>query len=514
MRGSPSIICRLLIVLLSIDAVGQWINKGFAAEAARTVEMELVYRYANEFKQAKGGNWRAGSLEQHERLMRRDKLRHAARGRGLLAVSLLPSNETANLDVLGGLHYSLINIGTPSKTFLVALDTGSDLLWVPCNCQQCSTTNWAAYGLQTQDFDFAVYNQSGSSTSKSLPCTSSLCSNTLTSTTSCTSGAQTCNYVITYMSSGTSTSGHIVQDLLYLNYEASTGGNTSTPIYFGCGEVQTGDLVKGVAPNGLFGLGPEAISVPSTLARNGIISSNSFSMCFSDSDSSGRLVFGVEALEGIPITPLVPINPSVYYVVATTKIALGADSIDASDNLIFDTGTSYTTLPLSTYQKVGEMMNKQINLPQFQLNGTFDYCWNTSDNNVLNSLPTLTLTFVGGRTWDISDAYVTFVDSRANVVFFCLGVTAISSSTGMGIIGHNFMGGYEFFFNQQAMTFGWAPSTCYNLNASTVAIGSPEEGPSIVNRAGTPSSSAVPKAPLMHATLLFIISLFATTLLL
>ncbi|KAI5064798.1 hypothetical protein GOP47_0019493 [Adiantum capillus-veneris] len=504
----------VLVVLLSIDLSVQWTDKGFA-DAARAVEMELVYRYAEEFKQSSGGNWRSATLEQHGRLMRRDQLRHAARGRGLLALSLFPSNETANFDVLGGLHYTLITIGTPSQKFLVALDTGSDLLWVPCNCRQCSPTDWAAYGLQTQDLDFAVYNQSGSSTSKSLSCTSSLCSNTLTSSTAtCTSDTQSCSYVINYMSSGTSTSGFIVEDLLFLNYEASTGGNTSTPIYFGCGEVQTGDLVQGVAPNGLFGLGPEAISVPSTLARNGIISTNSFSMCFSVSDSSGRLVFGVEALKGLPSTPLVPITPSVYYVIATTHFSLGGESVDAAENVIFDTGTSYTTLPQSTYQKIGDMMNKQINLPQFQLNGTFDYCWNTSDNNALNSLPTLTITLAGGSTWDISDPYVTFINTRGNVVFFCLGITPISSST--GIIGHNFMGGYEFFFNQQAMTFGWAPSTCYNLNASTV--GSPNSGTSIVNRAASPSSSAssvTPKdAPLIHAFLLFICSLFAFILLL
>lgn len=36
------------------------------------------------------------------------------------------------------LHYTWIDIGTPSVSFLVALDSGSDLLWIPCNCVQCA----------------------------------------------------------------------------------------------------------------------------------------------------------------------------------------------------------------------------------------------------------------------------------------------------------------------------------------------------------------------------------------
>ncbi|KAM2295361.1 hypothetical protein ACFX1S_035181 [Malus domestica] len=39
---------------------------------------------------------------------------------------------------LGWLHYTWIDIGTPNVSFLVALDIGSDLLWVPCDCVQCA----------------------------------------------------------------------------------------------------------------------------------------------------------------------------------------------------------------------------------------------------------------------------------------------------------------------------------------------------------------------------------------
>jgi len=34
--------------------------------------------------------------------------------------------------------YAFIDIGTPSVEYFVALDTATDLLWVPCECQQCA----------------------------------------------------------------------------------------------------------------------------------------------------------------------------------------------------------------------------------------------------------------------------------------------------------------------------------------------------------------------------------------
>lgn len=61
-------------------------------------------------------------------------------------------------------------------------------------------------------------------------------------------------------------------------------------LYCSCGKVQTGSFLNGAAPNGLFGLGMDNISVPSTLANENI-TSNSFSMCFGR-DGIGRITFG------------------------------------------------------------------------------------------------------------------------------------------------------------------------------------------------------------------------------
>lgn len=44
------------------------------------------------------------------------------------------------------LHYAMVSLGTPSQTYMVALDTGSDLFWVPCDCIKCAPTSSATYG--------------------------------------------------------------------------------------------------------------------------------------------------------------------------------------------------------------------------------------------------------------------------------------------------------------------------------------------------------------------------------
>lgn len=36
------------------------------------------------------------------------------------------------MGILCSLHYTTVQLGTPGMKFMVALDTGSDLFWVPC----------------------------------------------------------------------------------------------------------------------------------------------------------------------------------------------------------------------------------------------------------------------------------------------------------------------------------------------------------------------------------------------
>jgi hypothetical protein len=76
---------------------------------------------------------------------------------------------------------------------------------------------------------------------------------------------------------------------------------------YSCGQVQSGSFLDVAAPNGLFGLGMEKISVPSILSSKGL-TADSFSMCFGR-DGVGRISFGDKGSSGQEETPF-NLNPS------------------------------------------------------------------------------------------------------------------------------------------------------------------------------------------------------------
>lgn len=54
------------------------------------------------------------------------------------------------------LHYATVTLGTPGMKFLVALDTGSDLFWVPCDCSKCASIEGKRYS--SVSFCFSIEN--------------------------------------------------------------------------------------------------------------------------------------------------------------------------------------------------------------------------------------------------------------------------------------------------------------------------------------------------------------------
>lgn len=73
-----------------------------------------------------------------------------------------------------------------------------------------------------------------------------------------------------------------------------------------CGMKQSGGYLDGVAPDGLLGLGPGESSVPSFLAKSGLIH-YSFSLCFNE-DDSGRMFFGDQGPTSQQSTSFLPLD--------------------------------------------------------------------------------------------------------------------------------------------------------------------------------------------------------------
>ncbi|GLU19726.1 hypothetical protein SLE2022_359590 [Rubroshorea leprosula] len=393
-----------------------------------------------------------GTFEYYAVLVHRDRLFHGrklADFRGPFAFS--DGNSTYRINSLGFLHYTTVQLGTPGVKFMVALDTGSDLFWVPCDCNKCAPTEGAAYA---SDFALSVYNPKGSSTNKKVTCNSNLCAHR----NRCLGTFSNCPYEVSYVSAQTSTSGILMEDVLHLTTEDSHQESVKAYVTFGCGQVQSGSFLDVAAPNGLFGLGMEKISVPSILSQEGL-TADSFSMCFGR-DGVGRISFGDKGSADQNETPfnLNPSHPS--YNISATQIRVGTALIDVDFTALFDSGTSFTYLVDPIYSRLSEDFHSMVQDKRCPPDSRipFEYCYNMSPDANASLIPSLSLTMKGGGHFAIYDPII--VISTQNELVYCL---AILKSTEFNIIGQNFMTGYQVVFDREKFVLGWKKFDCYDI---------------------------------------------------
>ncbi|XP_057962634.1 aspartyl protease family protein 1-like isoform X1 [Malania oleifera] len=393
-----------------------------------------------------------GTLEYYAAMAHRDLIFHGRRLAGdghPTPLIFAGGNVTYRSSLLGHLHYANISVGTPSLSFLVALDTGSGLLWLPCDCTSCTRSLKTSIG---NVISFNIYSPSASSTSVNVPCSSSFCAQQK----QCSTARDTCPYQVSYLSNGTSSTGTLVEDVLHLtSYDQSKAVDALIP--FGCGRVQTGSFLEGGAPNGLFGLGLDNISVPSILAKEGL-TANSFSMCFG-SDGIGRIIFGDEGSSDQRETPFNFHDLYPTYNVGITQVDVGGNITRTSFSAIFDSGTSFSYLNDPVYTYVTDSFDSQAQEKRHQLDSNipFDYCYDLDTSIVDFRAPSLILTMEGGKQFNVTQP--TVLVSLNGRYLYCLGVI---KSGDVNIIGQNFMTGYRIVFDREKMVLGWIESNCYD----------------------------------------------------
>ncbi|KAJ8531419.1 hypothetical protein K7X08_026853 [Anisodus acutangulus] len=338
----------------------------------------------------------------------------------LLLLTFDRGNRTVLLSSLGFLHYAYVTVDTPGLSFLVALDTGSDLFWLPCNCNNCARTLITGSG---RPIDLNIYSPNTSSISKIVPC----------------NGTLACGYGVASLSNNTSSSGVLVEDILHLQTGSTQQKVVEAPITLGCGMKQTGAFLNGAAPNGLFGLGMGNISVPSILASKGL-AANSFSMCFG-ADGIGRIDFGDKGSPGQGETPFNLKEPHQTYNISLTGITVGNKETDVDFTAIFDSGTSFTYLNDPAYKVITENFNSQAQEQHVQptIPIPFEYCYGLRANQTSFKIRDVNLIMKGGNQ------------------VYCL---AVVKSGDVNIIGQNFMTGYWVVFDREKMVLGWKPSDC------------------------------------------------------
>ncbi|PPD72343.1 hypothetical protein GOBAR_DD30747 [Gossypium barbadense] len=442
----------LLLMVLGLSAGACY---GFG-----TFGFEFHHRYSDPVKQILAVDElpAKGSLEYYSAMIHRDKI---IKGRRLAAendqtpVTFLDGNATYRLSSLGYLHYANVTVGTPALWFLVALDTGSDLFWLPCDCSSC------VQGIESPGgptIEFNIYSPNTSSTSSKVPCSSDKCEQYR----KCSSPTNTCPYQVIYLSNGTSSIGVLVEDVLHLTTDDDkTNKPVEAKITFGfvsftsfvlkshlavvensiglsstrhasCGKIQTGSFLNGAAPNGLFGLGMDNISVPSILAKENV-TSNSFSMCFR-SDGIGRITFGDKGSSDQGETPINLRQSRPTYNISITQINVGGNTGDLEFDAIFDSGTSFTYLNDPAYTLISETFNNLALDKRHTSKSTddlpFEYCYELSANQTSLKYPVVNLTMKGGDQLLVNDPIAVLPMQGGGV--YCL---AVVKSDSVNIIG-------------------------------------------------------------------------------
>ncbi|GAA0153682.1 aspartic protease [Lithospermum erythrorhizon] len=456
------------------------------SEAFGTFGFDIHHRYSDHVRGILDldGLPEMGTREYYTVMTQRDKVingRHLAESVEFTPITFAGGNDTYRINSLGFLHYANVTVGTPGLSFLVALDTGSELFWLPCDCTNCVTGLVTGSG---QRIDLNIYSPSTSTTSTKIPCNSSRCRQQR----QCSESTDACAYQVSYLSNGTSTTGILVEDILHLTTDDAQLKDVDAQISLGCGIVQTGGFVDGAAPNGLFGLGMTNVSVPSILANKGL-ATNIFSMCFGP-DGVGRMVFGDKSsTDGETSFNIHPLHPT--YNVSLAKIDVGRKIIDINFSTIFDSGTSFTYLNDPAYTVITENFNSQVQEARHKADSTipFDYCYELSANQTSFDTPDLVFTMKGGSKYNVTDPVVIFSLGGGRGYIYCL---AVVKSGNVNIFGQNFMTGYRVVFDREKMVLGWKASNCYDAEGSnTLPIGkSPMAAPAPASTSVVPEATA------------------------
>lgn len=330
----------------------------------------------------------------------------------------------------GGEYLLNISIGTPPRTLIGIVDTGSDLIWTQCiPCKDC-------FKQETPLFDPA-----SSLTYKALSCGSKQCH--LLTEASCSS-TRFCHYNYTY-GDGSYTTGNLSLDTVTLNSVSVPG------TVFGCGH-QNGGIFSGIE-SGIVGLGSGAVSLVSQIGKS--VGGKFFSHCLvptmstqMDPNISSKMYFGSKVSgPGVLSTPLLSNGTETYYYLELQGISVGGNrfTIDVNSsqafkgNVIIDSGTPVTFLPTDLYTSFEAEIRKEVHSEvvkdptEYSLNLCYKTTFDITD-------PIVTVHFNGA---DVKlNPENTFLRVSEDVVCLAFGPTS-----DVGIYGNvavtNFLVGYD-----------------------------------------------------------------------
>ncbi|KAK1296388.1 Protein ASPARTIC PROTEASE IN GUARD CELL 1 [Acorus calamus] len=350
----------------------------------------------------------------------------------------LPMNPGQSVSV--GNYVAKIGLGTPSRAYIVVVDTGSSLSWI--QCQPCRVS---CHPQQGPIFDPASSNTYRASTCKSDECMG-LQSATL-NPNGCTS-SNTCLYQASY-GDGSMSVGYLSRDTLTLNSGQSVPG-----FIYGCGQDNEGLFG---ASAGLVGLARNKLSMLAQLAPK---YGYAFSYCLPTSASTGFLSIGASAVPGAKYTNMYSSVDASLYSLKLTSIEVGGRALAVSGGAyggptIIDSGTVISRIQPAVYdalsRAVARAMTGVARAPGYSI---LDTCFKGSAARVGARAPAVKMVFEGGAELDLKPQNLLIdIDSGTT----CL---AFAKASGVAIVGNRQQQTFRVVYDVAKSKIGFAPGGC------------------------------------------------------
>ncbi|KAI0519787.1 hypothetical protein KFK09_007248 [Dendrobium nobile] len=363
-------------------------------------------------------------------------------------------NATAHLNLIGGslfagvpadigkalgadIYIVTIGLGTPTKSFVVGFDTGSDLTWTQCvPCDNCYT--------QIDPF----YDQTQSSTFTDIPCNSTYCMEL--KYFGCSSKS-TCLYQEKYLD-GSYTNGSFIQDTL-------TFSSDIIPNFrFGCGHNNSVSFGK---VDGILGLGRGEVSIISQTTQ---LYGKLFSYCLpSGPNKIGYLQLG-SSVPDVKYTPMLTKQnmPSFYFLslidisIGGTRLAL-SPTIFTDPGTILDSGTVVSYLPPTAYFALRDIFRQyMINYPTAPPLNNLDTCYDLSNYEKVQ-VPSIALIYDGEVTTTLDFTGIVFINDKSQV---CLAFAANNDDSEVVVIGNVQQRRFNVVYDVENSEIGFGANGC------------------------------------------------------
>ncbi|CAN6280164.1 unnamed protein product [Urochloa humidicola] len=339
-----------------------------------------------------------------------------------------------------GNYVTRMGLGTPAKSYVMVVDTGSSLTWLQCS--PCVVSCHRQSG--------PVFNPKASSSYASVSCSAPQCGD-LTSATLNPAACSTSNVCVYQASYGDSSF-----SVGYLSKDTVSLGSTSMPnFYYGCGQDNEGLFGRSA---GLIGLARNKLSLLYQLAPT---LGYSFSYCLpTASSSSGYLSIGSYNPGSYAYTPMASssLDDSLYFIKLTGMTVAGkalAVSASAYTSLptIIDSGTVITRLPTAVYSALSKAVVAAMKgTPRASAFSILDTCFQGQAAGV--RAPAVNMAFAGGAVLKLAARNLLVdVDSATT----CL---AFAPARSAAIIGNTQQQTFSVVYDVKSNRIGFAAGGC------------------------------------------------------